>query len=97
MREYFVAVYSPGPNWDEGKGAREKRPNVHIEYQHEQFHAGKLVMGGPFLDRECGMALFRAADMAEAQAIVAADPLVSRGVYAVELYHWRAAVSAFED
>jgi len=97
MREYFVAVYSPGPNWDEGEAAREKRPSAHIEYQHEQFDAGKLVMGGPFLGRECGMALFRAADMAEAKAIVADDPLVSRGIYTAELYHWRVALSAFKD
>jgi uncharacterized protein YciI len=91
----FAAVYTRGPRWDELTHAREKLRKAHIEYQHGHFVAGRMLLGGPFTDREFGMALFRTATKAETMKIVSEDPAVGAGIYNVEVCTWKVAHNAF--
>lgn len=49
---------------------------------------GRLVLCGPFADRTGGMTIIRAASLAEAEAVAAADPLVSSGMEDAEVREW---------
>lgn len=92
--DYVVAVYTPGPKWQAGLSAMEQGAREHIDYQHRLYDAGQLSMGGPYLDREGGMALFSVGSVDEARALVDADPLVQRGVYTAALFPWRESLGA---
>ena len=91
-REYIVAIYTPGPNWLDGDAECERLSAAHREYQRQHFDAGTLVMGGPYIREQFGLALFTGI-LEDIRALVDADPAVAAGVYAVTLHHWRAAVS----
>ncbi|MBP2016882.1 uncharacterized protein YciI [Symbiobacterium terraclitae] len=49
---------------------------------------GQLVLCGPFADRSGGMTIIRADSLAEAEAVAAADPLVSSGMEECEVRAW---------
>ena len=63
----------------------------HRRYLDELRARGHIEMKGPFSDQSGGAYLLRAGSMAEAQAIVARDPLVISGASAVSVYEWDAA------
>jgi uncharacterized protein YciI len=94
LNDYVVAIYTPGPKWQPGQTAMEQGAREHIDYQHGLYDRGRLAMGGPWLDREGGMALFTVDSVDEARALTDADPLVQRGVYTVALYPWRESLGA---
>jgi uncharacterized protein len=88
-KTYYVLLHSPGPHWAKGKGFREQ-PGVqaHIEYMSGFDKAGKLVMGGPFLDNAGGLAVLAAASLEEAKAEAEADPTVKNGLLKVTVHPW---------
>ena len=49
---------------------------------------GRLELTGPFTDKSGGAYLLRARSLAEANAIVARDPLVTAGASQVSVYEW---------
>jgi uncharacterized protein YciI len=51
---------------------------------------GLLELQGPFTDKSGGAYLLRAASLAQAEAIVARDPLVTSGASQVTVYEWTA-------
>jgi len=89
----FAGIFSPGPRWDEFASEREQQIGRHRDYQRTQLAAGKFIIGGPFVDRSGGMALYRAGSRAEIEGIVANDPAVVNGLYQVELRQWRVGMS----
>ena len=91
----YAAVYTRGPRWDELADTREQLCAAHIRYQHGHYDAGRLLMGGPYTDREFGLALFKTATKEETLKIVSEDPAVSAGVYNVDVSTWRVALNAF--
>ena len=92
----YAAVYTRGPRWGELAETREKLRAAHIEYQHGHFEAGRLLMGGPYTDREFGLALFTTATRDETMKIVSDDPAVNAGVYNVDVATWVVALNAFD-
>ncbi|BAD40633.1 YciI family protein [Symbiobacterium thermophilum] len=58
---------------------------AHLKRLAEQ---GRLVLCGPFADRTGGMTVIRAASLAEAEAVAAADPLVASGMEDCEIREW---------
>lgn len=67
---------------------------AHLERMIELEEQGVLFASGPLLDddgavRGDGMTIIRAAGRAEAEEIVASDPLVAAGLRTVELRRWR--------
>lgn len=91
-KRYFVLMHAPGPGWDHAKGFAEQ-PGVqhHIGYMKPIFDAGKIVLGGPFLDNSGGMMILDVATLEEATAIAVADPTVKAGLLMVTVRPWMAA------
>jgi uncharacterized protein len=53
----------------------------HFAYMRELAHAGKLLLSGPTLDGEYGVAILKVTDAEEAEAIVRGDPAVTGGLF----------------
>jgi uncharacterized protein YciI len=85
----FAVIYRPGPSWRDGVPMREQGLGPHGRYMQELLDTGRLFAGGGFADDDGGMAVFRAADIAEARAIVAADPAVTSGIFVGDVEEWR--------
>ncbi|MFO7273331.1 MAG: YciI family protein [Bacillota bacterium] len=58
---------------------------AHLKRLAEQ---GRLVLCGPFADKTGGMTIIRAGSLAEAEAVAAADPLVTSGMEDWEVREW---------
>ena len=88
-RELFLFLYRPGPAWVAGRPMNQQDLRPHAEYHARLVREGRSVAGGGFVGREEGMAIVRAANLAEAEAMLAADPAIANGVFAAEIRHWR--------
>ena len=93
---YVAVIYSKGPAWADTEAPKDKI-HAHIAHQRKHFEAGKLVMGGPFIEEPGGMAIFDVAFRDEAAAIVRGDPAVTSGIYAAALHPWRVASSKYSQ
>lgn len=51
---------------------------------------GRVERSGPFGDKSGGAYLLRAADLAEAQALVARDPAHTSGGWDITIHEWQA-------
>jgi uncharacterized protein len=87
-RQLFLFLYRPGPAWRQGVPMREQYLRAHGAYHARLVSEGRSVAGGGYVGEEGGMAIVRAADLAEAQAMLAADPAIRNGVFAAELRQW---------
>jgi uncharacterized protein YciI len=65
---------------------------AHTDYVKDLIDKGHKAKTGYWAQRGGGMMLFEAASMDEAQAIVAADPLVVNGCVSYQIYEWRIVV-----
>lgn len=87
----YVIVHSPGPNWLPGKTLFEQ-PGIreHVAHFAEVLEAGKLALGGPFMDERGGGMMIPAAGVSEAEVreIAASDPAVKAGVLVAEVRPW---------
>jgi uncharacterized protein YciI len=80
----FLVLAMRQPGFDPSIGP------AHHAYLDELRLAGKLEMTGPFADASGGAYLLLADDRAEAEALVAADPLAVSGLSLMTLYEWQA-------
>jgi uncharacterized protein YciI len=62
---------------------------AHKAYVRELIAKGHKARTGYWAQRGGGMLLFQAASLAEAQEIVAQDPLVKNGCVKYQLFEWR--------
>ena len=62
---------------------------AHAAYHAELVREGRSVAGGAYVGRDGGMAIVRATDLAEAQAMLKADPAIQNGVFSAEIRQWR--------
>jgi uncharacterized protein YciI len=62
---------------------------AHLDYVQDLIDRGHRATTGYWGERGGGMMLFEAASLAEAQAIVRADPLVQNGCVKYELHEWK--------
>ncbi|MDQ8756778.1 YciI family protein [Sphingosinicella sp. LHD-64] len=88
-RELFLILFSPGPSWRPGVPMRQQDLREHAAYHDRLVREGRGFAGGGYVGMDGGMAIVRAVDLAEAQAILAADPAIVNGVFAGELRQWR--------
>lgn len=87
-RQLFLFLYRPGPAWQPGVPMRQQDLRAHGAYHARLVREGRSVAGGGFTGLDGGMAIVRAADLAEAQAMLAADPAIINGVFAADIRHW---------
>ena len=88
-RQLFLFIYRPGPAWAAGRPMAQQDLRAHGAYHAALVRDGRSVAGGGFVGLDGGMAIVRAADLAEAQAMLAADPAIVNGVFAADIRHWR--------
>lgn len=87
---YFLFVYSAGPAWKVGQPMSVQGLGPHGMYMTKLFKEGVVLAGGPTTDPEGGgLAIVKANDMAEAKALLAADPAIKAGIMTAELRNWR--------
>jgi uncharacterized protein len=85
----FAIIYPPGPGWDETRPMMEQGLRPHGEYLNELFQEGRLLVAGPLFGPEGGLVIVQAGNLAEAEAMMAADPAVQAGIFAGEIQEWR--------
>jgi uncharacterized protein YciI len=91
--QLFVIEHSPGPAWVNGVPYREQ-PGIdtHLRFMQSLHARGILVLGGPFLDEpggtHVGMAIVRASDVGDAEALAAEDASVVAGLIRVRVRPW---------
>lgn len=84
-------LHRPGPAWQTGKSVFGQ-PGVdeHIAYYREWLEAGKLEMGGPYLDKAGGGMMIPVAGVSEedVRRFANDDPAVKGGLLVVEIRPW---------
>ncbi|MFJ3681363.1 YciI family protein [Pseudomonas sp. NPDC090208] len=67
---------------------------AHLQWAIDAERRGELFASGPFVSDHAapgelgGMSILRAADMAEAERLMQADPFIANGVFNVEIRKW---------
>jgi uncharacterized protein YciI len=87
-RALFLFLYRPGPAWQAGVPMRRQDLRAHAEYHARLLQEGRSFAGGGFVGVDGGMAIVRAADRAEAEAMLAADPAIVNGVFVADIRQW---------
>jgi uncharacterized protein len=88
-KRLYLVVYRPGPGWIQGKSMQQQPAlKEHGRYMVQLYRQGVLQFAGRFGDNIGGAMAFAAQDAAAAEAIVAADPAVTSGMFAHELRAW---------
>jgi uncharacterized protein YciI len=85
----FVLVYRQGPNWKSDLPVRQQ-PNLgaHGAYMKRLFDQGATLAAGPTTDAPGGLVILRADSLEQAQAMMAADPAVTTGLFVGEAHAW---------
>jgi uncharacterized protein YciI len=84
----FAVVFRTGPAWDSSKPPGEQKSfKDHSANIAALKTEGRLVLGGRYSD--VGLILVRAADEAEARALITRDPAVAGGTFTAEVHAWR--------
>ena len=87
----FVVIHTPGPQWQPGLSLFEQRGVAeHVAHFRQLLDAGKLEMGGPFLDDAAGGMMIPAEGLSQAEivAFANADPAVASGLLHVTVRQW---------
>lgn len=87
----YVVFHRPGPAWQQGSSMFEQ-PGVseHVQHYRTWLVAGKLELGGPFLDPAGGGMMIPAAGVSEEELRLFAmdDPAVRSGTLIAEVRPW---------
>ncbi len=92
-----VIVHSPGPLWKAGLPSfQQEGVQQHIEHFRQWLDAGKLALGGPFLDAAAGGMMIPAEGLGaeEIKAFAEADPTVVSGLLRVDVREWLVGMKA---
>lgn len=93
--EYLAVVLSQGSMWDTHKSRDEQEGmKEHRAYMLSLFEHGEIVLGGPFLDRPGGVAVYRTKSRDQAEQLAGSDPGVRSGLIRAEVTRWRLGVGA---
>lgn len=92
----YVITYKAGPTWKPGVPMAKQAIGTHAAYMRKLHAEGRMYAAGPTLDIDGGVILLKAADLKEAQGVMAADPAVATGLFVGEVREWRLAFSSGE-
>ncbi|MBX3447615.1 MAG: hypothetical protein KF765_12750 [Parvibaculaceae bacterium] len=90
----FAFIYRPGPAWIEGKPMQEQALGPHVGFMQRLKDEGRLLVAGPLLETNGGIAVIRAADKQEADGLLASDPAVTSGIFLADAHTWHLAFGA---
>ena len=91
MRSYVVVILRTGPTRVPDGDARKAMFAGHMANIRRLSDEGKLVLAGPFGDKDGdwrGLFVFAVADIEEAKALVATDPVIVQGEMVAEYHSW---------
>ena len=91
MRNFVLVVLRTGPTRVPDGDARKAMFAGHFANMERLSKAGKLVLAGPFGDKDGdwrGLFVFAVADIEEARALVATDPVIIQGEMVAEYHAW---------
>ena len=95
MTIYYVFLVKKGPTWSpESTPEISALQEAHLANYKRLAEMGKLVLTGPFLDSFAisgeirGMGVLKTETLAEAEELVATDPMVKVGRLVFELHAW---------
>ena len=94
MTHYVMGFFRKGPKFGTGDpGDRPKLLAGHLANIRKMAALGKLAVAGPFDEDSdlLGVLIFKGTTIEEAKALVAEDPMVKAGQFALELHPWYAA------
>jgi uncharacterized protein YciI len=91
MRSYVLVILRTGPTRVPDGEARNAMFAGHMANIRRLSDEGKLVLAGPFGDKDGdwrGLFVFAVADIEEAKALVASDPVIIQGEMVAEYHSW---------
>ncbi|HKO59788.1 MAG TPA: hypothetical protein VJV03_01395 [Pyrinomonadaceae bacterium] len=87
-KQYFIAIFSKGPAWDEAKPANEQAGfREHSENLRRLRAEKKISIGGRYGDK--GMVIVEAQNEADARALFVSDVMVEKKTFTLELNQFR--------
>ena len=87
-KQYFIAIFSKGPAWDETKPANEQTGfKEHSDNLRRLRTEKKVAIGGRYGDK--GMVIVEAQNEEEARSLFAADVMVEKKTFVLELNQFR--------
>lgn len=91
MRRYVLVILRTGPTPVKDADAREAMFAGHMANIQRLSREGKLALAGPFGDAGGdwrGLFVFATADIEEAKALVASDPVIQQGEMIADYHSW---------
>lgn len=87
-KQYFIAIFSRGPAWDNAKQANEQVGfKEHSENIRRLRSEKRIAIGGRYGEK--GMVIVEAKDEAEARSFFAADMMVAKKTFDLELHQFK--------
>ena len=87
-KQYFIAIFSPGPEWIPEKQANEQVGFKEHSANLQRLRAEKRIpIGGRYADK--GMLIIEAKDEADARSLFADDVMVQKRTFSLELHQFR--------
>jgi uncharacterized protein YciI len=99
MRPYVLVVLRTGPTRVPDGEARDAMFAGHFANMGRLAKEGKLVLAGPFMedaDGWRGLFVFAVADVDEARALVATDPVIVNGEMVAEYHRWYSSAAVMQ-
>lgn len=87
-KQYFIAIFSRGPAWDNAKPANEQTGfKEHSENLQRLRSEKKIPIGGRYGEK--GMVIVEAQNEDEAQSLFSGDVMVGKKTFTLELHRFR--------
>lgn len=87
-KQYFIAIFSRGPAWDEAKAANEQVGfKEHSENLRRLRTEKRIPIGGRYGEK--GMVIVEAKNEDEARTLFASDLMVQKKTFTLELHQFR--------
>ncbi len=87
-KQYFIAIFSKGPAWDEAKPANEQSGfKEHSDNLRRLRSEKKISIGGRYGDK--GMVIIEAQNETEAMSLFVSDVMVEKKAFTLELNQFR--------
>ncbi|HUB60308.1 MAG TPA: YciI family protein [Puia sp.] len=90
LGHYWFVMFGKGSNWGRDSATTAKLFQDHIHYIISQREPGKIITGGPFLDKATwiGFEIYSCKTSEEVEKITEADPAVSSKILSYEIHPW---------
>lgn len=90
MKQYVIAFLKEGPNRNQNSIRAAELQRAHLDNIRRLAEEGKLVLAGPFMDRDevRGLFIFDVQTVQEARELTETDPAIQAGRLAMELRPW---------